>query len=128
MAVLIGDIACRGDSSNWPTEPRDLDQFADPLLQSPAVSLQNMPKPKHISLETNTGALSDKAIQQRNGDYVCEIFSAWALLNAASMRRFCIITHDEPREPWRSWTHVSYFFFFYNDMKFSNAYLYFSSR
>lgn len=113
MAVLIGDIACRGDSSNWPTEPRDLDQFADPLLQSPAVSLQNMPKLKQGSLESNAGgALSDQAIQQRNGDYVCEIFSAWALLNVSSMRRFCIITHDEPREPWRSWTHVSLFYLF----------------
>ncbi|CRG89768.1 Mediator of DNA damage checkpoint protein 1 [Talaromyces islandicus] len=105
MAVLIGDIACRGDASNWPTEPRDLDQFADPLLQSPAVSLQSMPELGHDSLENNSG-LSDRTAQQRNGDLVCEIFSAWALLNVASMRRFCIITHDGPREPWRSWTHV----------------------
>lgn len=127
MAVLIGDIACQGDSSNWPVEPCDLDQFADPLLQSPVFSLQSMPKMG----ESNSDVATDQTIEQRNGDYVCEIFSVWVLLNAASMRRFCIITHDEPREPWRSWAHVSFFFSFSLMVHIhdnSSAYFYFSSK
>ncbi|KAH8698343.1 hypothetical protein BGW36DRAFT_426055 [Talaromyces proteolyticus] len=106
MAVLIGYIYCRGEPSNWPMEARDLDQLADPCLETSVVSIQDMPKVKAQDDKESPAPSDATARANRATDYLCEIFSTWSLLNAASMRRFCIITLDEPREPWRSWTHI----------------------
>lgn len=106
MAILIGDTACHGDASNWPVEARDLDCFHNPSLQSPVISLAELPnaRPTDASLVAN----AQSAVQQsKDTDLLCEVFAAWAILNAASLRKFLILTHNKPTDRWQKWQHVS---------------------
>ncbi|OKL63753.1 hypothetical protein UA08_00737 [Talaromyces atroroseus] len=95
MAVLIGDTACQGDPLNWPTEARDLDCFTNPFLQSPVLSVAAMRNPDGPAAQDGTDA-----------DLLCELFSAWTILNAASLRRFHVLTHLTPKERWQKWQHI----------------------
>lgn len=99
MAILIADAACQGDPSNWPTEARDLDCFENPFLQSPVISLAEIPN--HAS------PVNRKTSSETDADLLCEVFAAWAILNAASLRRFHVLTHIKPTERWQKWQHVS---------------------
>uniref|UniRef100_A0A093XET6 Chromo domain-containing protein 1 n=1 Tax=Talaromyces marneffei PM1 TaxID=1077442 RepID=A0A093XET6_TALMA len=104
MAVLIGDTACHGDASNWPVEARDLDCFYNPSLESPVISLAEVPGIELADSSSNPDAKG--AEQQKNTDLLCEVFAAWAILNAASLRKFHIITHNKPLERWQKWQHI----------------------
>lgn len=104
MAVLIGDTACHGDASNWPVEARDLDCFYNPSLESPVLSLAELPNAGPADGSSNEVA---KAEQPKDTDILCEAFAAWAILNAASLRKFLILTHNKPMARWQKWQHVS---------------------
>ncbi|EED21649.1 Chromo domain protein Chp1p, putative [Talaromyces stipitatus ATCC 10500] len=107
MAVLIGDTACYGDSSNWPVEARDLDCFYNPSLESPVVSLAEMPKIEPADGFSGPGTNKTQEMeQQKDADLLCEVFAAWAILNAASLRKFNIITHNKPMDRWQKWQHI----------------------
>lgn len=111
MAILIGDAACQGDSLNWPVEARDLDYFMNPYLQSPVISLADMSN--GLTTDGTNSVVNDDdntaktSRQERDADLLCEVFAAWAVLNASSLRRFHVITHIKPRERWQKWQHVS---------------------
>lgn len=98
MAVLICDTASNNDPSRWPIEARDLDFFYNPYIESPVISLEDC-APIENANETSQPL--------NESDMLCEVFAAWAVLNASSLRKFQIITHDEPMNRWKKWQHVS---------------------
>lgn len=104
MAVLIGDTACHGDASNWPVEARDLDCFHNPSLESPVISLAELP---NAGPAVTSSVAKASAGQSKDTDLLCEVFAAWAILNAASLRKFLILTHNKPLDRWQAWQHVS---------------------
>lgn len=104
MAVLIGDTACHGDASNWPVEARDLDCFHNPSLESPVISLAKLPSAGPADTSSVAKASAE---QSKDTDLLCEVFAAWAILNAASLRKFLILTHNNPMDRWQAWQHVS---------------------
>lgn len=105
MAVLIGDTACDGDASNWPVDARDLDCFYNPSLESPVISLSELPNAGPADGPSNPVV---KGVEQlKNTDLLCEIFAAWAILNMASLRKFLVLTHNKPMDRWQKWQHVS---------------------
>lgn len=105
MAILIGDTACQGGSSNWPVEARDLDCFYNPSLESPVISLAELPNTESAVDSSNPDAEGTE--QTKDTDLLCEVFAAWAVLNAASLRKFHILTHNIPMDRWQRWQHVS---------------------
>lgn len=105
MAVLIGDTACHGNASNWPVEARDLDYFYNPSLDSPVISLSEFPKSLYAKESSNPAAKATD--QPSDTDHLCEVFAAWAILNAFSLRKFLILTHNKPMDRWQKWQHVS---------------------
>ncbi|KAF3391800.1 hypothetical protein DPV78_010324 [Talaromyces pinophilus] len=104
MAVLIGDTACHGDASNWPVEPRDLDCFFNPSLESPVISPSELPNAGPVDGPSNPVV---KGVEQgKDADLLCELFAAWAVLNAVSLRKFLILTHNKPIDRWQKWQHI----------------------
>jgi hypothetical protein len=108
MDILIGDIVSEGDPKQWPSDVRDLDSVMNPHLESPIISQSNFPEYGARQESDYQEIPKGLTQEERNTDHLCEWFAAWAIINAPSFRRFCIITSHPLQPRWQSWQHVSF--------------------
>jgi hypothetical protein len=108
MHQLITKIACEGDVTKIPIEPRDLDSTWNPFLTTPIISPANIPGYGYRAEDEFAAIPKGLTQEERNTDHLIEFFGGWAIVNAPRFRRFIVITSMQLQPRWQKWHHVCF--------------------